>query len=954
MQTGGRFYCNNIIEIHDSYMRNFIKLLFLILFTGNFQLFSQPADPIPLPEHPRPDFMRENWVNLNGWWNFRFDSLNTGEKEKWFADPENFDRKILVPFPWGSKLSGVDNEADIAWYSRQLKVPEEWQGKDIFIVFGACDWKTTVWFDGQLLGTYQGGYTPFEFDLTPLVRKGKVQTLVLKVDDTPHPFKLEGKQGYGEAKGIWQTVYLEARGQVFLKYVHFTPDIDKSSVGVNVMINKPAPRDLMFKMSFLNGNQSKPDFLQKIRKGESELKIQVPVENMHLWNLDDPFLYDVNVSVSENNVETDHVATYFGMRKISVVTLPGMGYPYVALNNRPVYLQLTLDQSYNPDGFYTFPSDEFMKNEIIRSKKIGLNGNRIHIKVEVPRKLYWADKLGLLIMADVPNAWGEPDDVQKKEWETAMRGMIARDYNHPAIFSWILFNETWGLFTTTTGGGRKRSYLPETQSWVADMYHLAKQLDPSRLVEDNSACNYDHVTTDMNTWHAYLPGYKWKEFLDNATEKTYEGSEWNFIGGNKQGKQPMFNSECGNVWGYSGSTGDVDWSWDYHIMMNEFRLHPKIAGWLYTEHHDVINEWNGYYKYDRSEKITGLEELVPGMSLNDFHSNLYVVPEGDLCRAAKPGETINVPLYASFMTGKDYGESLLLKTELSGWNRIGTFVHYYENNYTVPYSPWMNRQFAVIPATMPSEPGLAVMSFILTDAAGNELHHNFICFVVDDGNTSPVSTITIDNRLADLVSFKPAGFAESGWSEKQWNVLDGLKVNGAGHGYFEYKVNIPDSIDLSGTSLVSLVFEASSKKLFGKDNQNGGKMSGDYMRGRGTFDNSLNPNSYPMTDETRFPGYVRIRVNGEIVGSCYLKDDPADHRGILSWYSQLKNNKLNEAGSYGYLLSADIPVNLISDSPSRTVTIRFEVDESMPDGLAIYGNKFGRYPLDPTLIFVRK
>jgi hypothetical protein len=936
-------------------MRHFFKLLFLILFITNFQLFSQSADQIPLPEHPRPDFMRAQWINLNGWWDFRFDSADVGETEKWYTDASDFDRKILVPFPWGSKLSGVPNQADIAWYSRQVSVPEDWAGQNVFIIFGACDWKTSVWLDGQLLGTYQGGYTPFEFEITSLIKKGQKQTLVLKVDDSPHPFKLEGKQGYGEAKGIWQTVYMEARGPVFLKYVHFMPDIDNSMAGVNILMNKPAPQDMTLKITFLNGNQSKPEILKKIKKGEARLSFQIPVGNMHLWDLDDPFIYDVNLSLSDKNRETDNVTTYFGMRKISAINLPGLNYPYVALNNKPVYLQLTLDQSYNPDGFYTFPSDDFMRNEIIRSKKIGLNGNRIHIKVEVPRKLYWADKLGLLIMADVPNSWGEPDETQKNEWKTAMQGLIERDYNHPSIFSWVLFNETWGLFTTTTEDGRKkRSYLPSTQNWVAEMYKLAKQLDPTRFVEDNSACNYDHVATDLNTWHAYLPGYKWKEFLDNATAKTFEGSDWNFTGGNKQGIQPMFNSECGNVWGYSGSTGDVDWSWDYHIMMNQFRMHPKIAGWLYTEHHDVINEWNGYYKYDRSEKITGLEDLVPGMTIRDFHSKLYIAPEGDLCRAAKPGESLTIPLYASFMTGTDYGRNLFLEAKLVGWNRLGRFEEYSTNEITVPYNPWMNMEIANLPVTMPPEPCLAILRLVLTDASGNELHHNFLCFVVDDGTNPHIDSMKINDKRADLVSFKPSGFVSSQWSEKEWNVFDSLKVNGAGYGYFEYKVNIPDNIDLQHTDNVSLVFEASSKQLFGKDKTGGGKMTGDYMRGRGTFDNSLNPNSYPMTDNTTFPGFVRIRVNGKVVGSFYLKDDPADHRGILSWYSQPRNNRLNEAGSYGYLLSADIPVSLISDLSSRTVTIRFEVDRSMPGGLAIYGRKFGRYPLDPTLIFVRE
>lgn len=187
------------------------------------------------------------------------------------------------------------------------------------------------------------------------------------------------------------------------------------------------------------------------RKGKKSTvqEFEIPLSDQRLWELDDPYLYETTVSLYANGQPQDQVDSYFGQRKISTTMLPGSDYPYVALNNKPVYLQLCLDQSYHPEGYYTFPSDEFMRDEILLSKRLGLNGNRIHIKVEVPRKLYWADKLGLLIMADTPNFWGEPTDSAKKDWEHCMRAQVKRDYNHPSIFSWVNFNETWGLFTNT-------------------------------------------------------------------------------------------------------------------------------------------------------------------------------------------------------------------------------------------------------------------------------------------------------------------------------------------------------------------------------------------------------------------------------------------------------------------------------------------------------------------------
>jgi hypothetical protein len=854
--------------------------------------------------------------------------------------------QITVPFPWGSDLSGLGNEADIGWYRRVLMVPESWRGQRVFLVVGACDWLTKGWLDGQRLGEHRGGYTPFEFELTSHVEWGREQTLVLRVDDTKHPFKLEGKQGYGEAKGIWQTIYLEARPQTHIQTLHFTPILEPPSrVEVQLELDQDAPAGARLELEFNSGELSRQRV--GIPEGRRRHSFTIEIPNPRLWSLEDPFLYEVEAALAAGEA-VDRVRTYFGMRSIGVMDLPGHGHPWIALNGRPIYLQIALDQSYHPEGFYTFPSDAFMRDEILRSRRIGLNANRVHVKIEVPRKLYWADRLGLLIMADVPNSWGEPDAEMRQEIDTALRGMIRRDYNHPAIFSWVPFNETWGLFTRT---GDRRQYLPETQEWVASVYRLARDLDPTRLVEDNSPCNFDHVETDINSWHAYLPGWAWREHLEQVTRDTYPGSTWNFIGGHKQGRQPLLNSECGNVWGYEGSTGDVDWSWDYHIMMNEFRRHPKICGWLYTEHHDVINEWNGYYRFDRSDKITGLEDLVPGMSLRDLHSPYYLSTGSDLCLETRPASTVQVPVFASFFTDQVPGRNLRLETEFYGWDTLGRRATYAQGTRMIRFQPWLAADLEPLPVRMPDHAAVAVLALSLKNEAGVVLHRNFTTFRVADGPAPRQETVHAGDTEIRLLRFAPADFRAAEWSLKQWNVLDGLKVNGAGHGHFEYRVPWPEGVSPDQIVSVTFLAEAGAKRLHGKDREGTARQDGDFMRGLGTHDPSLNPNAYPMTDTAVFPSAVGVRINGVSSGSVDLADDPADHRGILSWHAQLRDRKLREAGSYGYLVRVTVPPEAIRQAAAAGEWIvRLEVDSALPGGLAIYGERFGRYPLDPTLV----
>ena len=907
---------------------------------------SVSAQTIPLPEHPRPDFERAAWQSLNGTWDFQFDAADAGQTAGWAASGLPAPRPITVPFPWGAPLSGVPDEAQIGWYERSVTVPDDWDGQRIFLTVGASDWLTTAYVDGREVGTHQGGYTPFSFEITPLVRAGGTHRLTIRVDDVERPFTLEGKQGYGDARGIWQTPYLEARGTTPLAAVHLAPDVPGQTVHVEARLLEAAPRDLTLRLRFTNA--SLPETTARVRAGSDRVAFDVAVPNPHLWSLDDPFLYTVEARL-EGVGMPDVVTTYFGMRQISVVDLPGTDIPYVALNGEPVYLQLALDQNYHPEGFYTFPTDAFIRDEMLRAKQIGLNGVRIHIKVPIPRSLYWADRLGLLVMADVPNGWGEPTAEQAAETEAALRGMIDRDFNHPSVFSWITFNESWGLKTKQ---GEDWTYLPETFPYVASVYRLAKSLDPTRLVEDNSpCCGYGHTETDLNSWHAYKRGDQWESELDWMSRDTYSGSQWNFEPGYVQGRQPNINSEFGNVWGYEGSTGDVDYSWEYHRAVDAFRRHPKIAGWLYTELTDVINEWNGYWRFDRSEKVTGFGDLADGMTLRDLHAPLYVAVGDRSSYSAAPGERLAISLVASFMTGsRAYSDSLTLRTTVTGWDALGRQSTLGEQTRRIPYRPWMTGVLDSLVVTAPAGPAVVVVATRLEDAAGSVLQRNFTTVVVE--GDAPNTMRLGDGREARLASVAPSAVSASSWSLSQWPVLDGLKQNGAGSGFFEYTVPWPAGLDPARVASASFLAEVSAKQLLGKDRDSTMTAEGDYMRGGGFADPSANRNAYPMTDETRFPSAVTVRINGAPAARWLLADDPADSRGILSWHAQPQDNHLHEAGSYGELREAAVPRTALETAArTGTLVVRLEVDEALPGGLAVYGRHFGRYPLDPTVVF---
>lgn len=891
------------------------------------------AQDIPLPEHPNPIHYRSQWINLNGPWAFQFDRDGSGMADRWYDGNVAFEEEIMVPFSWGATLSGLSNDADIGWYSREVIVSPEWRQQRVFLIIGAADWETHVWIDGQLLGTHRGGYVPFEFELTDHIDWGKPQRITVRVDDVRRPFTLYGKQGYGDARGIWQTSYLEARGEEYISQIQVTPDIDASAAAVKVVLPDYVISDTELGISIADAEgTSTIEAMVQFKKGQREATTIIRIPNARLWSLEDPFLYDIMVTRGD-----DTLHSYFGMRKISVVDLPGIHAPYVALNNKPIYLQMALDQSYHPDGFYTFPSEQFIIDEIKRSKSIGLNGIRTHIKVEIPRKLYWADKLGLLVMEDLPNSWGEPEERMRREATYTLEEMIKRDYNHPSIFSWIVMNETWGLFTKQEGTSK---YLPETQRWVVSLYHLAKALDPTRLVEDNSiCCGIGHTVTDLYSWHVYLPGYQWEQYLQQISDSSFVGSGYQYEEGYLQGKEPNINSECGNVWGYKGSTGDVDWSYDYHRMINSFRTFPKIAGWLYTEHHDVINEWNGYWRFDRSEKHTGLSEIVPEMSLSDMHADVYISTGQNITYSAVAGEMVDIPLYISAMTDREMGTALSLDYQMdihTVWGqRIQGAV---SGSLEVPYRPWIQEHLPALGLEMPDYNGLATVSLILRASDGTVLHRNFVHISIT-GGALPEGVSTY--------STLPSDYSDASWSQKMWRVLDGTKMNGAGSGYFEYRIEIPQSAHILKSQNAYFQTEASAKELFVKD-QEAYQEDQDFMKGSRVASSS-NPNSYPMTDEKMTPSDIEVSINGIKAGSFVLPDDPADHRGVLSWHNQPEDQTLHEAGSYGYPIVIKL-TRAMKKSIHKSGYATIRIAAMGTGGIAIYGSDFGRLPYNPSIV----
>jgi hypothetical protein len=905
---------------------------------------SQLANTQPRPEYPRPDWERTDWYNLNGSWSFRFDPNDEGTSASWqHAGESAYDRAITVPFSWASPLSGIgENARGIGWYRRivewQPAVPES----RLFLRFGAVDYACEAWVNGISVGTHQGGYGTFEFEVTEAWHADSSNTIVVKAQDDDHDFQARGKQGYGEIRGIWQPVWMEARPRTFVRDARFATAID-GQVRVHARIDAREAGTCKLTFRFDEGQVAHSAEMD-VAEGLNEVETAFAVASPKLWTPDTPNLYEGELRLTGAFGE-DAVRTYFGIREIGTARFGDRGYRWITLNGEPVYLNGTLDQSYHASGYFTYPTDEEMRDEIYLMKRLGLNFVRIHIKPEEPRKLYWADKLGILVMEDMPCFWGNPDERARTSYESEVREVIERDWNHPSIFSWVMFNETWGLKTNPQGGGltgdqaQSSSYLPETQEWVREMYRWAKRTDPTRLVEDNSPCNLDHVESDLNTWHFYVNGYKEvRGHIEEVVTKTSPGSSFNYIGGNVQSDAPLMNSECGNVWGIEGGAGDSDLAWHYRYMMNEFRRHDKLCGFVFTEFRDVTNEFNGYYRLDGTDKDFGYGSFVPGMTIADLHAPDFIVIDAPPCRTTGAGEQVSVPLLRSSYSNRYHGESLQLEWEL--WHdNLGSRLTTATGKMAIDWNGYGVEPLGELVLTMPMQDAVAVLAVKLTDGHGNVVTRNFITFDVQSGAENGVY-----DADGGFIAMPVGRFAEHSFTH-QWTAIQDAKATGVGSGSFVYEIALPTASEQAWIGELEILFEAGANRVLAR-NIEGAKLVQhgiDMMHGA-SANVEYNPNTYYMTDEVCHESRVHVLVDGERIGSFVLPDDPADSRGVLSWHYQAASNRLEEAGSYGYLCKAVVPGRLAAKLDRQR---RFKLELQAEDGgVSLYGRHAGRCPID--------
>ena len=644
---------------------------------------AQVSPTAPLPEYPRPQMTRDAWQSLNGRWDYALAASDST------TPPPSYSGKILVPFPYESALSGVGAASPATqrlWYRREFAVPAAWHGQRILLHFGAVNWDSAVFVNGRRVGAHTGGYDGFDLDITDALKPGGENELVVSAfnplrSDTADAQAL-GKQRlhpsgifYTASTGIWQTVWIEPVPAAHVDRLILTPDLDKQTLQVTVDASGAASASAGVKLQAMDGAKVVGE-----ATGVADVAITLPIESAHLWSPSDPHLYTLRISLTRGGKSVDTVGSYFAMRKISLGK-DARGRTCICLNNRPFFLVGALDQGYWPDGIYTAPTDAALRSDIDFGKQMGFNTLRKHAKVEPERWYYWTDKLGVLVLQDMPQCFAGPGgaltDDAKAQWLMEWRREIAARRNHPSIVVWTLFNEGWG------------------QHDMAAIADLTRRLDPSRLIDDASGWNDVAGVGDIRDTHAY-PG-PWSE-LPEASRAAINGE---FGGVTSRVPDHMWTSD---VFGYGATLGS---SWQatkkYQALLKAaYAIHETrgTSAVIYTQLTDVESESNGLLTYDRS-MIKTLPKITEAANRGSFpplppdpHPDTSLVPTSALA-----------PHAWQYTTQQPAGDWMQPAFDAAGWQSGNApFGQGYANIGTpwtaTPGDIWLRRTLT-LPASLP-------------------------------------------------------------------------------------------------------------------------------------------------------------------------------------------------------------------------------------------------------------
>ena len=570
--------------------------------------------------YPRPQLRRDSWISLNGQWEFAFDpdaAWRTPDDVVWTE-------RIRVPFAPEAPASGLGHTGFLraCWYRTTVVLDAPSDGSRWLLHFGAVDYVATVWVNGVRLGSHEGGYTPFSFDVTGLGVRD-VYEIVVQAEDDPHDLgKPRGKQEwqlephsiwYPRTTGIWQTVWIERVPATNIGRLAFTPNLARWEIGVQAWVDGGDHRpDLRLSVKLSCRGQTLAADTYLVVAGETHRGIALSdpgiddSRNELLWSPDAPTLMDVQLELwGERGELLDRVWSYLALRSTAV-----QGDRFV-LNNRPYLLRMVLDQGYWPDGGLTAPGDAALRRDVELAKAMGFNGVRKHQKLEDPRYLYWADTLGLAVWSEMPSAYrftARSVERLSHQWMAA----VTRDYSHPCIVAWVPINESWGVPNLPDN--------PRERHYVQALYHLTRTLDPTRPVVGNDG--WESVATDIIGIHDYddrperiARRYHADEVLPRLFKRERPGGRMLVLEGDRHADQPLMLTEFGGIalrptdedpsatWGYSVCRDAESFAAHYERLLGAVRSLGLLSGFCYTQFADTYQEANGLLTAERTPKI---------------------------------------------------------------------------------------------------------------------------------------------------------------------------------------------------------------------------------------------------------------------------------------------------------------------------------------------------------------